>query len=103
MLIGFAITLAVGLAVLVGTSVALAVAAGDSVMRGVSVAGIDLAGLNGSAAHERLAERLPSLSSGEAVVDIDDTQYVVTYDEIGRANDLDAMVAAAMSVVVNAL
>ena len=98
MLIGFAITLAVGLAVLVGTSVALAVAAGDSVMRGVSVAGIDLAGLNGSAAHERLAERLPSLSTGEAVVDIDDTQYVVTYGEIGRANDLDAMVAAAMSV-----
>jgi vancomycin resistance protein YoaR len=98
MLIGFAITLAVGLALLAGTSAALGLAAGDGVVRGVSVAGIDLAGLDRAAARERLAERLPSLSNGQAVIAIDGTDYPVTYDEIGRANDLDAMVAAAMSV-----
>jgi len=94
MLIGFAITLAVGLALLAAASAGLGLAAGSTVMRGVSVAGIELAGLDRAEARDQLAERLPSLSSGEAVVRIDGTDYPVTFEEIGRANDLDGMVAA---------
>ncbi|HEX5040549.1 MAG TPA: VanW family protein [Candidatus Limnocylindria bacterium] len=98
MLIGFVVTIAVGFVALAGAALVVGVTAGDGVMRGVSVAGIDLAGLDRAAARERLAERLPSLSTGEAVVSVDGAEFTVTYDELGRANDLDAMVAAAMAV-----
>jgi len=98
MLIGFAITLAVGIALLAAASAGLGLATGNTVMRGVNVAGIDLAGLDRAAAREQLAKRLPSLSSGEAVVRIDGTDYPITFEEIGRATDLDGMVAAAMAV-----
>jgi vancomycin resistance protein YoaR len=98
MLIGFAVTLVVGLVLLVAASAAVGIAAGDTVMRGVRVGDIDLAGLDRRAARERLAEGLPSLSSGEAVVSVDGADYIVAFDELGRANDLDAMVAAAMAV-----
>jgi vancomycin resistance protein YoaR len=98
MLIGFAVTLAVGLALLAAASIGLGLAAGETVMRGVSVAGIDLAGLDRAAARDRLDAELPSLSSGGATVTVDGVDYAVTYEEIGRASDLDAMVAAAISV-----
>ena len=50
MLVGFSATLALGLLVLVGASVGVAVSAGSTSSRGVNVAGVELSGLDRSAA-----------------------------------------------------
>lgn len=98
MLLGFGVTLAAGLALLLGTSVAIGVSAGTAVMSGVTVGGVNLAGLDRAAAVERLRAELPSVSAGQAVLTIDDASEVVSYESLGRAYELDAMVDAALGV-----
>ena len=98
MLLGFGVTLAAGLALLVGTSVAIGVSAGAAVMNGVTVGGVNLAGLDRAAAAERLRAELPSVSAGQAVLTIQDASEVVSYESLGRAYELDAMVDAALGV-----
>ncbi len=98
MLIGFVATLLVGLLVVAGTSAAMAIATGDAVMRGVSIGGVDIGGLDRAAAIQRLEERLPSLSAGQATIVVDRSQEVVSYDAIGRRYELDAMLDGAVAV-----
>jgi len=98
MLIGFGATLAIGVLVLGAISVAVGVAAGSTVLRGVTVGGVQLAGLDRAAAAERLAAELPSLATGQAVVDVEGTEHAVAYAELGRGYEMDAMLDAALAV-----
>ena len=94
-LTGFLATIALGLVGLIGTSAAIGVANADRALAGVTVGGVDIAGLDRAAARERLVERLPSVSSGEAVIVADGTERVVEFGALGRAYDLEAMLDAA--------
>ena len=98
MLIGFLAALALGLLVLVGASVAVAVTTGPAVLRGVSVGGIDLSGLDRDAARERLIARLPALDAGHAVVAVAGAEHVVEYAELGRGYEMEAILDAALAV-----
>ncbi len=97
-MIGFFGTLFVGLALLIGGSVAIAMMSTGTVMPRVSFAGVDVGGLERAAAHDRLAAELPSLSSGSATLLIDGEPVAVPYEQIGRGYELDAMLDAAFSV-----
>lgn len=98
MLIGFAATLLLGLAVLVGAAVGIGAANAGAVMPGVSVAGISLAGLTQDEARARLAQELPALDSGVARITVDGREASVGFADLGRGYDLDRMAAAAFGV-----
>lgn len=98
LLIGLLAGLAAGMLVLVGLSLAIGVATAGKVMPGVSVAGVDLSGLDRAAAHERLKAGLPSLTAGSATLVVDEVREVVGYDELGRTYELDRMIDAALLV-----
>jgi vancomycin resistance protein YoaR len=67
-------------------------------MPNVNVAGVSLAGLDRAAAEDRLAEALPSLSTGSATIAVGDDELIVPYAELGRRYELGAMVDAALGV-----
>ena len=98
MLIGFGATLVAGLVVLVAASVAIGLAVGSNVFGGVSVGGVDLAGLDRAAAADRLAVQLPSLSAGRAVIEVDGSEEVVAFADLGRGYETDAMLDAAFAI-----
>jgi vancomycin resistance protein YoaR len=98
MLVGFGATLAIGLLVLVGASVGVAVSAGSTVLKGVNVAGVELTGLDRAAAAARLEDGLPALDTGAAVVSVGDTEIPVAYADLGRGYETDAMLDTAFSV-----
>ena len=96
--IGFAAGLIAGLLILVGVSLAIGVSNAGRVMPGVRVAGVDVGGLDRAAAEARLAAQLPSLSSGSATLVVDEIEYVVGYEELGRRYELGQMLEAALGV-----
>ncbi len=98
MLIGFGATLALGVLLLVAASVAVGVSAGSRVLGGVNVAGVELAGLDRAAAAQRLADELPALHTGRAVVTVGQTEVAVPYAELGRGYETEAMLDAAFGV-----
>ena len=98
MLIGFAGTLLLGLAMLAGTAVAIGAANAGAVMPGVSVAGVDLAGLTQDDARARLADELPALERGTVRITVGDREASVAFADLGRGYDLDRMAAAAFDV-----
>ena len=98
MLLGFVATLVIGLLLVAGASVAVGVSAGSNVLNGVSVAGVDIAGLNGSAAAERLSAELPDLGSGMTTVSVGETEIAVPYADLGRGYETAAMLDAALAV-----
>jgi vancomycin resistance protein YoaR len=98
MALGLLAGLVAGVLLLLGASLAIGIANSDRVMPGVRVAGVEVGGLDPTAAEARLAATLPSLSSGGATVVIDEIEHVVAYEELGRRYELDEMVTAAMSV-----
>jgi vancomycin resistance protein YoaR len=98
MAIGFSLTLLAGVLLMAGISAAIGMSAGAAIHAGVEVGGISLAGLERTAARERLAAELPSLADGRAVATIDGVEHAVTFAELGHAYDLDAMVDAALAV-----
>lgn len=98
MLIGFVATLAVGLLALGGLSAGIALASDGQVLTGVRVGGVEVGGLTRAEAEARLSERLPSLSAGQAVIAAGGLEEVVTYEELGRGYELDAMLDAAFGV-----
>ena len=98
MVVGFLGTLLLGVLLLTSLSVGIGVAAGGSILPGVSIGGVDVAGLERSAAAERLNRELPSLSTGEAVVSVAGSEHVVPYADVGRGYDIDAMLDAAMAI-----
>jgi len=98
MLIGFGATLLIGLLLLAAASAAIAAAAGSTVLGGVNVAGVELAGLDRSAASSRLSDQLPALDAGTAVLAVGETEIEVPYADLGRSYETAAMVEAAYSV-----
>jgi vancomycin resistance protein YoaR len=98
MLIGFLATLTAGLAALTLASAAVGIAADGAVLAGVRVGGIEVGGLSRDAARARLTERLPSLSSGQAVIVADGVEETVSFAEVGRGYEIDAMLDAAFGI-----
>jgi vancomycin resistance protein YoaR len=68
------------------------------VLPGVSVGGIDLAGLTPEQATERLSEAYGSFAEGRAVLTSGSLEMAIEYADIDRRPDIDGMVAAAMAV-----
>ena len=97
-LTGFVVTLAIGLIALASASAAIGMANADRVSAGVTVGGVDLAGLDRAAARERLSNGLPSMSSGRAVIVADGTEHTLGFAQLGREYELDTMLDAAFSV-----
>jgi vancomycin resistance protein YoaR len=98
MLIGFLATLTAGLAAVTLASAAVGIAADGAVLGGVRVGGIEVGGLTRDAARARLTEQLPSLSSGQAVIVADGVEETITFAELGRGYEIDAMLAAAFGI-----
>ncbi|HUF07339.1 MAG TPA: VanW family protein [Candidatus Binatia bacterium] len=98
MIVGFIATLAAGLVLLAGVSAAVGISAGSAALPGVSVGGVSIAGLDRASAAERLADRLPSLSAGEAVISVGDSEEVVAFADLGRGYEMEAMLDAAFGV-----
>ncbi|MEP6468530.1 MAG: VanW family protein [Chloroflexota bacterium] len=99
--IGFLVTLAVGLMLLVGASVGVGVTHTNRVMPGVSVGGVPLGGLDRTSATAQLEALLPSLTDGSLVLSVDGDSLEVPLADLGRSYDLDVTVDAAMSVARN--
>lgn len=68
------------------------------ILPGVSVAGIEVAGLSRGAAEARLRQSLPSLSGGSLSVAIDGRTEQIPYAEFGRDYDYELMLDQAFSV-----
>ncbi len=98
MLIGFLATLGLGVLAVVLLSAGIGVASDGKVLAGVRVGGVMVGGLDREAARERLVERLPSLSAGEATIVAGGVTETVSYAAVGRDYDLDAMLTAAFDV-----
>ena len=98
LLIGLGSGLLAGVLLLVAASLALGIMSADRVMPGVRVAGVDVGGLDRAAAEARLASELPSLSAGSATIVVDEIEERVSYGDLGRRYELDAMVDAAFGV-----
>ena len=97
-LIGFVAILATGVLAFAAVSAAVGLTTGAAALPGVSVGGVSLAGLDRAEAADVLARGLPSLSSGQALLSADGEEFAVSYEELGRRHDLDAMVDAAFRV-----
>jgi vancomycin resistance protein YoaR len=67
------------------------------VLPGVRVGGLDLSGLDPAAARARLADTFGGLGAGRIVLDGPLGEMTLGYTELGRAADLDGMVAAALA------
>jgi vancomycin resistance protein YoaR len=98
MLIGFFGTLGAGLLALLLLSAGIGVASEGQVLVGVRVGGVEVGGMDREAARARLVERLPTLDTGQAVIVADGVEESVTYAELGRGYELDAMLDAALEV-----
>jgi vancomycin resistance protein YoaR len=96
--IGFLATVLVGLLALTAISAAVGVTSRGSVLPGVSVGGVDLTGLDRQSAAAALDAELPSLSAGSATVVADDVESVVTFADLGRGYETEAMLDAAFGV-----
>jgi len=97
-----------GLAVAVGLAAVLLIGAGalyaydqqylGRVLPGVSVGSVDLSGLTPDAARAELHDAYSSLSEGRIVLSGIEDKQVITYAEIGRGPDVDALVDRALDV-----
>ena len=97
-LLGFLLTLALGLLLMVGAATAIGFANVGQVLPGVDVAGVHLGGLDGTAAAAKLRDELPSLTTGHATLRIDGVPVQLSYAELGRDYEIDQMVAAALAL-----
>lgn len=95
-LIGFSATLLAAAVVAVAAAMAIGAANDGRVLPGVRIGGIALGGMDRTAALERLRATLPSLSDGTATVTVGGDQLSVTYAQLGRRYDLEAMADAAV-------
>jgi vancomycin resistance protein YoaR len=96
--IGFGGTLAVGVLALTAASAAIGVTSRGEVLNGVSIGGVDLTGMDRQAAAERLTAALPSLSAGSVTIVADGEESVISFEELGRGYEIEAMVDAALAV-----
>ncbi len=70
----------------------------DKVLPGVDVAGVSLAGLTHDQAAAKLNDQLPSLASGNLVVDIKGAKSAVPYSTFDRGYDTDYMLTQAFNL-----
>jgi vancomycin resistance protein YoaR len=98
MLIGLVSTLVAGVSAAVAIAAAVGIVAGATILPGVTVAGVQVGGLDRDAAVERLTARLPSLSAGQATIVVGDEQAVIEYADLGRDYETAAMVDAAFAI-----
>ena len=98
LLTGFFGTLAVGLFLLTGVSLGVAASFDGRILPGVQVGGVSIGGLDRGAAAGRLHAELPSVTDGAVTVVVRDTSVEVSYADIGRSYDVDAMLDAAFGV-----
>ncbi|HEX3219193.1 MAG TPA: VanW family protein [Candidatus Limnocylindria bacterium] len=96
--LGFLATLLVGLALLAGASMGVAISHANRVMPGVSVGGVDIGGLDRAAAAARLEAQLPALSDGTLSLDIDGRFELVPLANLSRHYDVDATLDAAFGI-----
>ena len=68
------------------------------VLPGVRVGNVDLSGLEPAAAAERLRTAYASLSEGEITLKTPEGKTTISYADIGRGPDVDAMLAEAVAV-----
>jgi vancomycin resistance protein YoaR len=68
------------------------------VLPGVEVAGVSLAGLSRAQSAAELSQSLPSLGSGNLVIDVDGVEQQVAYSSFEREYDLQFMLDQAFSV-----
>jgi vancomycin resistance protein YoaR len=68
------------------------------VLPGVRVGDVDLSGMDAAAASERLREAYGAWGEGEVVLTGPDGDRSITYADIGRGPDVEAMVAEAIAV-----
>ena len=97
-LIGFFATLAAGIALLLAASIAVGVMSAGRIMPGVSVAGVDVAGLSRADAEARLRAELPSMATGELTLSVDGVAAPVPYADLGRGYRLQEMLDSAFAV-----
>ena len=68
------------------------------VLPGVTVSGVSLAGLSRPQAEAELRAALPSISTGQLIVNIDGQQAAVAYASFGRDYDLDYLLDTALDL-----
>src|SRR5215204_2434400 len=68
------------------------------VLPGVRVGTVDLSGLERDAAAQRLREAYGSLSEGEITLKTPEGKTTISFAEIGRGPDVEAMLAEALAV-----
>ncbi len=97
-----------GVAFLIGLVATLALGAGalyafdqqyaGRILPGIRIGGVDLSGLEPASAADRLRSAYAYLGEGELVLVGPDGRTTVSYADIGRGPDVDAMVAEAMAI-----
>ena len=70
----------------------------DRVLPGVRIGTVDLSGLDDEAATAALQEAYGSLTEGEIVLTSPAGETTISYDDIGRGPDVNAMLADALAV-----
>jgi vancomycin resistance protein YoaR len=98
MLVGFLATLGLGLLLLAGTSMAIGVSSQDRVLSGVRIADVELGGLTRAEAEARLVAQLPAVDAGAATIVAGEVEETVSFADLGRRYELDAMLDAALGV-----
>ena len=98
MLVGFLATLGLGLLLLAGTSMAIGVSSQDRVLSGVRIADVELGGLTRAEAEARLVAELPAVDAGAATIVAGEVEETVSFADLGRRYELDAMLDAALGV-----
>jgi vancomycin resistance protein YoaR len=93
-LVGVLLTLALGAGVLYAYDQQYA----GRVLPGVQVGGVDLSGLTPDDARAKLDSAYHGMSEGRVVLAVPDGTEVITYAEIGRRIESEALVAKAMAV-----
>jgi vancomycin resistance protein YoaR len=97
-LLGLSVGLAAGFVLIAAASVAVAATSQGLMLPQVTVAGVDVGGLDRSAAKERLEATLPSLSAGQATLVVGEDEATVAYADVGRGYELDGMLSDAYAV-----
>ena len=97
-LVAFLISVLVGLAAGAGALYAFDRQYTGRILPGVSVGGVDVAGLTPAEATARLSDAFASYGKGKAILASGDLQMAINYSDIKRRPDVEAMVAEAMAV-----
>jgi vancomycin resistance protein YoaR len=97
-LVAFAATLVVLVAILAIGSYVYASSNAGRILPGVSIGGVSVAGLSAEQAKAKLQTSLPNVAAGALTVKAGSVQDKIAYSEIGRSYNLDTTIDQAMSV-----